>query len=162
MDAQRGTNQRGTNTAERLAESGLILPPPPDALGLYVPAVRSGALVFTAGQLPLVGGALIAAGLVGGEVDPGLATTCARQAALNALAAAATVCDLDDVIRVVKLVGYVASAGSFTAQPAVINGASEVMVAAFGDAGRHAREAVGVVRLPLDAPVEVSLVLEVG
>lgn len=151
-----------STVAERLAEAGFRIPPPPQALGLYVPASRSGGLVFTSGQLPLVGGALITSGLVGGDVDVDTAVACARQAALNALAAAATVCDLDGVVRAVKVVGYVASAAGFTAQPAVINGASEVVVAAFGDAGRHAREAVGVARLPLDSPVEVSIVLEVG
>jgi enamine deaminase RidA (YjgF/YER057c/UK114 family) len=149
-----------SRTTGRLAQAGFTLPAAPEALGMYVPAVRSGSLVFTSGQLPLDSGSLIATGLVGDEVELELAVTCARQAALNALAAAASVCDLDEVVRVIKLVGYVASAGSFCAQPAVINGASEVLAAAFGEAGRHAREAVGVARLPLNAPVEVSLVLE--
>lgn len=145
-----------------LAGAGLTLPSPPAALGAYVPAVRSGSLVFTSGQLPMVEGALVTSGLVGSTVDVESASLCARQCALNALAAAATVCDLDDVVRVVKVVGYVASCEGFTSQPQVINGASEVLVAAFGECGRHAREAVGVARLPLDAPVEVSLVLEVA
>ena len=150
------------NVASRLAAAGLALPPTPPALGQYVPAVRSANLVFTSGQLPLRDGLLITSGLVGQEVSEAIATQCAIQAALNALAAASTVCDLDAVARVVKLVGYVASAQAFTTQPAVVNGASEVMAAAFGDAGVHAREAVGVARLPLDSPVEISLVLEVG
>lgn len=105
-------------------------------------------------------GALLATGLVGAGVAQEEAYECARICALNALAAAATVCDLDRVARVVKLTGYVASAGGFFSQPAVVNGASEVMEVAFGERGRHAREALGVAALPLDAPVEVSLVLE--
>lgn len=152
----------GSDTAARLSSAGFTLPDPPAALGMYVPAVRSGSLVFTSGQLPLEGGVLIASGRVGVDVEPEVAAACARRAVLNALAAAATVCDLDAVVRIVKLVGYVASSAEFTAQPTVINGASEVLIAAFGDAGRHAREAVGVIQLPLGAPVEVSLVLELG
>lgn len=145
---------------KRLLDAGLELPDPPGALGLYVPAVRSGSLVFTSGQLPLREGTLLTSGLVGDSVTPEMAFACARQCALNALAAAATVCDLDDVTGVVKLVGYVACLPSFTGQPGVINGASEVMSAAFGEAGRHAREAVGVASLPMGAPVELSLILE--
>lgn len=117
-------------------------------------------MVFTSGQLPVQAGQLLATGAVPEAVSPEDAAGCARQCALNALAAAATVCDLDAVIRVVKLVGYVASSPSFGGQPAVINGASEVMLIAFGDSGVHAREAVGVAALPLGAPVEMSLVLE--
>ncbi len=145
--------------AGRLADAGLELPTPPAALGQYVPAVRWADVVFTSGQLPLREGDLIASGLVGQEVSVEVAALCARQAVLNALAAAATVCDLDEVDRAIKLVGYVASAETFTAQPTVVNGASEVLAIAFGEAGRHAREAVGVARLPLDSPVELSLVL---
>jgi enamine deaminase RidA (YjgF/YER057c/UK114 family) len=145
--------------AGRLAQAGLVLPPAPAALGQYVPAVRAGGVVFTSGQLPMLDGTLITSGLVGESVDEQTASECARQAALNALAAASTVCDLDDVVRAVKLVGYVASAPAFTRQPAVVNGASEVLALAFGDAGAHAREAVGVARLPLNAPVEISLIL---
>jgi enamine deaminase RidA (YjgF/YER057c/UK114 family) len=148
--------------AERLAAAGLTLPPAPAALGRYVPAVRAGDLVFTSGQLPMRGGSLMTSGLVGEAVSQEIAFECASQAALNALAAASAVCDLDGVTRVVKLVGYVASAERFTSQPAVVNGASEVVGVAFGDAGAHAREAVGVARLPLDAPVEVSIVLSLG
>lgn len=145
--------------AERLAGLGLTLPAPPRALGAYVPAVLAGSLVFTAGQLPIREGMLLTSGLVGSAVSESVARECARIAGLNALAAAATVCDLDDVEAAVKLVGYVASDDGFTAQPAVVDGASEVLVAAFGEAAAHAREAVGVRRLPMDAPVEVSLVL---
>jgi enamine deaminase RidA (YjgF/YER057c/UK114 family) len=146
---------------DRLREAGLELPAVPASAGAYVPAVRSGSLVFGAGQLPMVGGSLLAMGVVGAEVSQDEAYACARQCALNSLAALSTVCDLDEVRRAVKLVGYVASSEGFTAQPAVINGASEVLAIAFGDAGAHAREAVGVARLPLDAPVEVSVVVEV-
>lgn len=147
---------------ERLREHGLDLPAAPAAVGAYVPAVRTGSLIFSAGQLPLVAGELLATGRVGEEVTPDVARACAERCALNALAAASTVCDLDEVVRVVKVTGYVASAPGFTSQPAVIDGASAVIAAAFGDAGRHAREAVGVAALPLGAPVEVSVVLEVG
>lgn len=146
----------------RLAREGFELTEPPSALGSYVPAVRAGSLVFTAGQLPLRAGDLIASGHLGAEVDESTGRLCAQQCALNALAAASCVCELDKVVRVVKVVGYVASAPGFIAQPAVVDGASAVMVAAFRDAGRHAREAVGVAELPLGAPVEVSLVLELG
>ena len=144
---------------ERLAAAGHTLPAPPSALGDYVPAVRAGALVFTSGQLPIIDGALMTSGIVGGSVSTEVAAECARIAALNALAAASTVCDLDSVRMVAKLTGYVASAEGFTAQPAVIDGASAVLLAAFGEAGRHAREAVGVAELPKGAPVELSVVL---
>lgn len=151
-----------TDTVEaRLTAAGITLPAPAAAVGAYVPAVRAGSLVFTSGQLPMLHGELLASGPVPGEVEPDRAAVCAAQCALNALAAASTVCDLDSVVRVVKLVGYVASDAGFGGQPSVINGASDVMRLAFGDAGAHAREAVGVAALPLGAPVEVSLVLEV-
>lgn len=145
-----------------LAAAGLILPEPPAALGAYVPAVRAGQLVFTAGQLPMLDGALLATGAVGADVDVAAARSCAACAALNALAAASTVCDLDAVTAVVKVTGFVTSATGFTSQPAVLDGASEVMLAAFGDVGRHARAAVGVAALPMGAPVEVEIVLAVG
>lgn len=144
----------------RLSEAGHVLPEPAVALGAYVPAVRAGDLVFTSGQLPMREGALLAAGIVGEGVEPAEARACATQCALNALAAASSVCDLDSVARVVKLTGYVASAATFTGQPGVVDGASELLQTAFGEAGRHAREAVGVAALPLGAPVELSLVLE--
>ena len=148
-----------SSVAERLAAAGLTLPEPARPAGAYVPAVLSGGFVFTSGQLPMVDGSLLAIGLVGQDVSVQAARECARLCALNALAAAGTVCDLDLVVRAVKLTGYVASAGGFVAQPAVIDGASEVLALAFGEAGAHAREAVGVARLPLDAPVECSLIL---
>ena len=148
----------------RLAELGLTLPDVAPPLAAYVPAVRSGAHVWTSGQLPLVAGALPAAGKVGvgdGLVDPALAAELARTAALNALAAVrALVGDLDAVARVVKVTGYVASDPSFTGQPAVVNGASELLGQVFGAAGVHARSAVGVAVLPMDSPVELELVVE--
>lgn len=150
------------NPVHNLEREGLVLPDPPVALGEYVPAVRSGDLVFTSGQLPMRSGSLITSGLVGREVTPEVARECARQCALNAMAAAATVCDLSDVSAVVKVVGYVASADGFVAQPAVVNGASEVLAIAFGAHAKHAREAVGVARLPMDSPVEVSVVFQLG
>lgn len=150
------------SVADRLSDAGFTLPPAPGALGSYVPAVRVGALVFTSGQLPMRDGRLLTSGRVGGEVSQETARECAAQCALNALAAASTVCDLGEVARVVKVTGYVASATGFTAQPAVVDGASEVVLAAFGEAGRHARAAVGVTELPLGAPVEVELVLALG
>ena len=148
----------------RLAELGLTLPDVAAPLASYVPAVRSGSLVFTSGQLPFVGGALPATGKVGlgsGLVAPDDAAGHARTAALNALAAVhALVGDLDQVARVVKVTGFVASDPAFTGQPAVVNGASELLGQVFGDAGVHARSAVGVAVLPLDSPVEVELVVE--
>ena len=147
---------------ERLEHAGLHLSPPPPALGSYVPAVRVGDLIFTSGQLPLREGSLMRSGIVGRDVTAEEAVLLAEQCALNALAAAQTVCDLDSVVRIVKLTGYVASDPSFTGQPAVINGASDVMSLAFGEAGSHAREAIGVAALPLGAPVEVSVVLQIG
>jgi enamine deaminase RidA (YjgF/YER057c/UK114 family) len=148
-----------STVADRLLKAGLVLPDAPKALGLYVPAVRAGSLVMTSGQLPMLGGELMATGRVGDTVTPEVAARCATVAVLNALAAASTVCDLDDVEHVVRLGGFVASAQGFTGQPAVLNGASEVLVAAFGDSGRHARYAVGVAELPMGAPVEVELTL---
>lgn len=147
---------------ERLAELGLTLPDVVPPVAAYVPAARSGGLVFTAGQLPMRDGQLIATGSVGGAVTPEQAYDCARQCALNALAAVkAEVGDLGSVKRVVKAVVFVASTPDFTGQPGVANGASELLGDVFGDAGRHARSAVGVAVLPLDAPVEVELVVEV-
>ncbi len=147
---------------QRLAELGLSLPPVARPVAAYLPAVRSGSLVWTSGQLPMVDGALVATGKVGAEVDPDAAPELARICTLNALAAvAAEVGDLAAVRRIVKVVGYVASAPGFTGQPQVVNGASELLGQVFGDAGAHARSAVGVAVLPLDAPVEVELVAEV-
>jgi enamine deaminase RidA (YjgF/YER057c/UK114 family) len=147
---------------ERLLGLGLTLPQVAAPVAAYVPAVRAGSFVFTAGQVPFVDGVLPMTGKVGDEVTPDAAADLARVCALNALAAVRSVVgELGVVRRVVKVVGYVASAPSFTGQPAVLNGASELLVAVFGDAGQHARSAVGVASLPLDAPVEVELVVEV-
>jgi len=148
----------------RLVELGITLPDVAAPLAAYVPAVRTGPYVYTSGQLPFVDGALPATGKVGtgeGLVDPHEAAGYARTAALNALAAVkALVGDLDEVVRVVRVVGYVASDPSFTGQPAVVNGASTVLGEIFGEAGVHARSAVGVTVLPLDSPVEVELMVE--
>ena len=147
--------------AARLAELGLMLPEVTKPVASYVPAMVTGNLVFTAGQLPFADGALPATGKVGAEVSAEDAQRFARTCALNALAAAQSVIgSLDRVTRIVKVVGFVSSAPDFTGQPAVINGASDVLGEIFGDAGRHARSAVGVAVLPLDAPVEVELILE--
>ena len=146
----------------RLAELGLALPPVATPAGVYLPAVRSGSLVFTSGQLPLVDGVLAATGKLGAEIGPEQGRQLARTCALNALAAVDGLVGLDAVVRVVKVVGFVASAPGFTAQPAVINGASELLGEVFGEAGAHARSAVGVVELPLGAPVEVELIVEVS
>jgi enamine deaminase RidA (YjgF/YER057c/UK114 family) len=126
-----------------------------------VPAVRTGDLVFTSGQLPMVAGALPAVGKVGALVTPEQAKELARTCALNALAAIDALVGLESVVRVVKVVGFVASVPEFTGQPGVVNGASDLLGEVFGDAGHHARSAVGVTALPLDAPVEVELVVEV-
>ena len=146
---------------DRLAELGIVLPGAAAAAGSYVPTVRAGDLLFTAGQLPFVDGALAATGRVGAEVTAEDAKGYARIAALNLLAAVDAAVGLDAVVRVVKLVGFVASADGFTGQPGVINGASDLMAEVFGEAGRHARSAVGVAELPLGAPVEVEGILQV-
>jgi enamine deaminase RidA (YjgF/YER057c/UK114 family) len=147
----------------RLAELGLTVPEVVPPVAAYVPAVRTGSYVYTSGQLPMSGGVMQGTGKVGGEVTPEDAKACAATCALNAIAAVKSLIgDLDKVVRVVKVVGFVASVPEFTGQPGVVNGASELLRAAFGDAGVHARSAVGVVALPLDAPVEVELVVEVA
>lgn len=149
--------------AQRLAELGLVLPPVPAPVAAYVPTVRTGNLVFTSGQLPFVDGALAETGLVGADVSPERAAELAGTAALNALAAVAVEAgSLDAVARVVRVVGYVASAPGFTGQPAVVNGASTLLVEVFGERGRHARSAVGVAALPLGSPVEIELVVELA
>jgi enamine deaminase RidA (YjgF/YER057c/UK114 family) len=148
---------------DRLAELGIELPEVVPPLAAYVPAVRSGDLVWTSGQLPMVKGELAASGLVGAEVDADRAAELARICAINAVAAIkAEIGDLDRVVRVVKVVGFVASAAGFTGQPAVVNGASHLFGEVFGDAGKHARSAVGVAALPLGAPVEVEVVVQVS
>ncbi len=147
---------------ERLAEMGLSVPEVAKPVAVYVPAVRSGQHVFTAGQLPLRSGELMATGKVGGSVTPEQAKECAQQCALNALAAIKAEVPLEQVRRIVKLVVFVASTPDFTGQPGVANGASELVGEVFGEAGVHARSAVGVPVLPLDAPVEVEMIVEVG
>src|ERR1700712_209957 len=150
-----------TSISARLVELGIELPPVPAPLAAYVPAVRTGQHVFTSGQLPMVGGKLQATGKVGAEVTAEEATGYARTCALNALAAVHALVGIDSVVRVVKVVGFVASTPDFTGHPAVVNGASNFLGEVFGEAGAHARSAVGVAALPLDAPVEVELIVEV-
>ncbi|WP_028659770.1 RidA family protein [Nocardioides insulae] len=147
---------------ERLAELGLNVPEVAAPVAAYQPAVRSGNYVYTSGQLPISEGKLLTTGKVGDAVTPEQAYECARQCALNALAAVKSqIGDLGAVKRVVKVVAFVASTTEFTGQPGVANGASELLGAVFGEAGQHARSAVGVPVLPLDAPVEVELIVEV-
>ncbi|HEX8508319.1 MAG TPA: RidA family protein [Propionibacteriaceae bacterium] len=151
-----------TPPTARLAELGLSLPEVPAPLAAYVPAARTGGLAFSAGQLPFVSGQLLAVGKVGSKVPVETAVQCARVAALNGLAAvAAEVGGLDAIARVVKVVVYVAGGPAFVEQPRVANGASQLLGDVFGDAGRHARSAVGVTSLPMDSPVEVELIVEV-
>ncbi len=148
---------------ERLEELGLSLPEVAVPLASYIPAQKSGNYVYTSGQLPLVDGELIATGKVGAEVDEATAIECARTCALNALAAVVAITgDIDRIVQVVKVVGFVASTPDFTAQPTVINGASNLLGDILGDAGTHARSAVGVAALPKDAPVEVEMIVEVS
>ena len=154
-----------TGARARLEELGIELPPVVPPVAAYVPAVRSGDLVFTSGQLPMAGGELGAVGKVGALVTAEQAKDLARTCALNALSAIDELVGLDAIVRIVKVTGFVASAPDFTGQPGVLNGASELLGQVFGDedggAGQHARSAVGVACLPLDAPVEVELVVEV-
>jgi enamine deaminase RidA (YjgF/YER057c/UK114 family) len=148
---------------ERLTELGLEVPEVAKPVAAYVPAVRTGNHIYTSGQLPMRSGELITTGKVGAGVSPEEAYACAQQCALNALAAVKSlVGDLSQVARVVKVVAFVASSTDFTGQPGVANGASELIGQVFGDAGQHARSAVGVPVLPLDAPVEVELIVEVA
>jgi enamine deaminase RidA (YjgF/YER057c/UK114 family) len=151
-----------TGPAERLAALGLTLPPVVAPLAAYVPGVLAGGFVYTSGQLPMVDGKLLAVGKVGGEVSAQDAAGLARTCALNAIAAAAAAAGgLDAISRIVKVTGFVASAPGFVGQPQVINGASELLIEVFGEEGKHARSAVGVAELPLNAPVEVELIAEV-
>jgi enamine deaminase RidA (YjgF/YER057c/UK114 family) len=145
-----------------LAELGLHLPEVAKPLAAYVPAVRTGNLVFVSGQLPLIDGKLTLTGKVGAEVTPEQAHGLAQRAALNAIAAAAAEAGgIDRITRVVKVTGFVACTPDFSGHPAVVNGASELIGQVFGEAGAHARAAVGVAALPLDAPVEVEMIVEV-
>lgn len=146
---------------EKLAELGLKLPEVVPPVAAYVPAIRSGDHVYVSGQLPMADGKLLATGKVGAEISAEQAKELAARCALNGLAALEWLVGLDKVVRIVKVVGFVASAPGFTGQPGVINGASELFGAVFGEAGKHARSAVGVGELPLGSPVEVELIAEV-
>ncbi len=151
-----------TDVRAKLAEIGLSLPVAAKPVAAYVPAVRTGNIVFTAGQLPLVDGAIPATGKVGDAVSVEDAKRCAQICALNALAAVETVADVNKIVRVVRVVGYVNGVPGFITQPAVVNGASELFLHIWGEAGKHARSAIGVAELPLDAPVEVELTVEIA
>jgi enamine deaminase RidA (YjgF/YER057c/UK114 family) len=156
------SGRTGATPEERARELGLKIPDVVAPLASYVPTARTGDLVYTSGQLPIAGGRLLATGKVGAEVDEDQAVELARTAALNAIAALkAEIGELSRVRRIVKVVGFVASAPDFHGQPQVINGASDLLGEVFGEAGRHARSAVGVAVLPRDAPVEVELIAEV-
>ncbi|OLP00413.1 LysR family transcriptional regulator [Mycolicibacterium porcinum] len=148
--------------SQRLAELGIELPDVVAPLAAYVPAVRTGNLVYTAGQLPIQSGDLLATGKVGDEVSPEQGNELARVCGLNALAAVHALVGIDSVVRVVKVVGFVASAAGFNGQPGVVNGASELFGEIFGEAGAHARSAVGVSELPRNAPVEVEIIVEIA
>jgi enamine deaminase RidA (YjgF/YER057c/UK114 family) len=148
--------------SERLRELGITLPPVSAPAGSYVPAKRAGDLVFTAGQVPMVDGRIAATGKVGAEISTEEAQRLARTCALSALAAVDALVGIDSVAHVVKVVGFVASAPGFTDQPEVVNGASDVLAEVFGEAGQHARSAVGVAELPRGVPVEVELVVAVA
>lgn len=150
------------SASARLGQLGLALPEAVAPLASYVPAVRTGNLVYTAGQLPMQAGKLAGTGKLGAEVSPEEGRAMARICALNALAAIDSLVGIDAVTQVVKVLGFVASAPGFNGQPSVINGASDLLAEVFGDRGAHARSAVGVPELPLDAPVEVELIVEVG
>lgn len=151
-----------TSVSERLAELQITLPPVAAPVAAYVPAVRTGNQVWTSGQLPFVDGGLPATGKVGAEVTTEEAADLARTAALNALAAVDALVGVDKITRILKIVGFVASAEGFAGQPAVVNGASNLMGEIFGESGAHARSAVGVAELPLSAPVEIELIVEIA
>ena len=153
-------NASATSWRDRLSELGIRLPPVAAPVASYVPAVRTGQHVYTSGQLPFVDGGLRRTGKVGGSVDPDDAAADAKICILNALAAIDDLVGIDSIARIVKVVGYVASAEGFTGQPRVVNGASELLGKIFGPAGEHARSAVGVAELPLGSPVEVELTVE--
>ncbi|OBF86738.1 LysR family transcriptional regulator [Mycobacterium sp. 852002-51163_SCH5372311] len=152
----------GASWLTRLGQLGVALPQVAAPLAAYVPAVRTGNLVYTAGQLPFDSGKLARTGKVGANITPEEGKVLARICALNALAAVDALVGLDTVTQVVKVVGFVASAPGFNGQPSVVNGASDLLAEVFGDKGAHARSAVGVAELPLDAPVEIELIVEVG
>jgi enamine deaminase RidA (YjgF/YER057c/UK114 family) len=150
-----------TTWSARLSELGIELPPAVKPVAAYVPAVQTGNLVYTAGQVPMVAGEMAATGKVGAEVSPEKGKELARICALNALSAVDSLVGIDSITRIVKVVGFVASTPGFGGQPGVINGASLLLGEVFGEAGAHARSAVGVSELPLNAPVEVELIVEV-
>ena len=151
------------SASARLAELGIELPEVVPPVASYVPAVQSGGYVYTAGQLPMVNGEMLAVGKVGSSVTEAQARECARACALNAIAAVVSVVgDIDRIRRIVKVVGFVASEPDFVGQPVVVNGASDILGEIFGDAGVHARSAVGVASLPKDAPVEVEMIVEIA
>ena len=151
-----------TDVRAKLAELGLTLPVTALPIAAYVPAVRTGNIVFTAGQLPLVDGAMAQTGKTGGDVSVERAKELAQICALNALAAVALVADINKIVKVVRVVGYVNGVAGFVNHPAVVNGASELFVHIWGDAGKHARSAIGVAELPLNSPVEIELTVEIS
>lgn len=151
-----------TDVRAKLAELGLTLPVAALPIAAYVPAVRTGNIVFTAGQLPLVDGAMAQTGKTGGDVSVERAKELAQICALNALAAVALVADINKIVKVVRVVGYVNGIAGFVNHPAVVNGASELFVHIWGDAGKHARSAIGVAELPLNSPVEIELTVEIS
>jgi len=151
-----------TDVRVKLAELGLTLPVAALPIAAYVPAVRTGNIVFTAGQLPLVDGAMAQTGKTGGDVSVERAKELAQICALNALAAVALVADINKIVKVVRVVGYVNGVAGFVNHPAVVNGASELFVHIWGDAGKHARSAIGVAELPLNSPVEIELTVEIS
>ena len=150
-----------TDIREKLSSLGLKIPVAARPVAAYVPAIRTGNLIFTAGQLPLVNGQMVATGKVGQEVDVEQAKKLAEVCALNCLAAVETIVPIERIFRIVRVVGYVNGIAGFTNQPAVINGASELFLNLWGDSGKHARSAVGVAELPLNAPVEIELTVEI-
>jgi enamine deaminase RidA (YjgF/YER057c/UK114 family) len=151
-----------TDVRAKLAELGLTLPVAALPIAAYVPAVRTGNIVFTAGQLPLVDGAMAQTGKTGGDVSVERAKELAQICALNALAAVALVADINKIVKVVRVVGYVNGIAGFVNHPAVVNGASELFVHIWGEAGKHARSAIGVAELPLNSPVEIELTVEIS
>ncbi len=151
-----------TDVRAKLAELGLTLPVAALPIAAYVPAVRTGNIVFTAGQLPLVDGAMAQTGKTGGDVSVERAKELAQICALNALAAVALVADINKIVKVVRVVGYVNGVAGFVNHPAVVNGASELFVHIWGDSGKHARSAIGVAELPLNSPVEIELTVEIS
>ena len=147
---------------DNLRDLGLEVPVAAKPVAAYVPAIRTGNLIFTAGQLPLVDGQMVATGKVGQEVDVEQAKKLAEVCALNCLAAVETVVPIERILRIVRVVGYVNGIAGFTNQPAVINGASELFLNLWGDSGKHARSAIGVYDLPLDSPIELELVVQIS